>query len=44
VHLALELADRAYVLASGALHLEGTSQELLGSSEVDRAYLGIGTA
>jgi branched-chain amino acid transport system ATP-binding protein len=44
VHLALELADRAYVLASGALHLEGTSQELLGSSEVDRAYLGIGAA
>ncbi len=44
VHLALEVADRAYVLASGRLHLEGTSRELLASSDIDRAYLGIGAS
>ncbi|MFO1059647.1 MAG: ABC transporter ATP-binding protein [Dongiaceae bacterium] len=42
VHLALEIADRAYVLASGQLRLAGTATALLGSSDVDRAYLGIG--
>jgi len=42
VKLALEVADRAYVLASGRLHLTGSSQQLLASGDVDRAYLGIG--
>ena len=42
--LALEIADRAYVLASGALRLSGTSKQLLASSDVDRAYLGIGAS
>ncbi len=44
VHQALEIADRAYVLASGQLHLSGSAAELLQSAEVDRAYLGIGAA
>jgi branched-chain amino acid transport system ATP-binding protein len=44
VNLALEIADRAYVLASGALRLSGTSKQLLASSDVDRAYLGIGAS
>lgn len=42
VHQALEIADRAYVLASGQLHLSGSSADLLQSVEIDRAYLGIG--
>ena len=44
VNLALEIADRAYVLRSGSLHLSGRATELLASSDVDRAYLGIGAA
>ena len=44
VHLALEIADRAYVLKSGSLHLSGRSADLLASPDVDRAYLGIGAA
>ncbi len=40
----LELADRAYVLGSGALQLEGTAAELRASSGVERAYLGIGVS
>jgi branched-chain amino acid transport system ATP-binding protein len=43
VHLALEVADRAYVLASGRLHVSGPSRQLL-ASDLDRAYLGIGAA
>lgn len=42
VNLALEIADRAYVLASGQLRLTGSAQQLLASSDIDRAYLGIG--
>ena len=37
---ALEVADRAYVLAQGAVHLSGTGRELMGNEEVQRAYLG----
>jgi branched-chain amino acid transport system ATP-binding protein len=44
VNLALEVADRAYVLASGKLHLFGSSRELLALGDVDRTYLGIGAA
>jgi branched-chain amino acid transport system ATP-binding protein len=44
VNLALEIASRAYVLRSGALHLSGSSEDLLGSNAVDRAYLGIGAS
>jgi len=38
--MALELCDRAYVLESGTIVLEGTGQELSGNEAVARAYLG----
>jgi branched-chain amino acid transport system ATP-binding protein len=41
VREALELADRAYVLQTGNIVLEGTGEELLESDLVRRAYLGI---
>ncbi|MDR0847398.1 MAG: ABC transporter ATP-binding protein [Lactobacillales bacterium] len=37
---ALEIADRAYVLETGNVVLEGTGAELLESPEVKKAYLG----
>jgi branched-chain amino acid transport system ATP-binding protein len=40
VQTALSLADRGYVLESGRLVLEGPSEELLGSDEVKRIFLG----
>ena len=39
---ALQLADRGYVLETGQLILEGSSEELLGNQEITRAYLGKG--
>ncbi len=44
VHRALELADRAYVLASGSIEREGPAAELRASAEIERAYLGIGVS
>lgn len=41
VPLALELADRGYVIEDGTIQLEGTAAELEGNAEVQRAYLGI---
>ena len=38
--LALEVAQRGYVLESGLVTLSGASGELLGSEAVQRAYLG----
>jgi branched-chain amino acid transport system ATP-binding protein len=38
--LALEAAQRGYVLESGAITLAGVASELLGSDAVQRAYLG----
>ena len=38
--LALNLAHRGYVLDTGNLVAEGTSEELLGNPEVKKAYLG----
>ncbi len=38
--LALEAAQRGYVLESGAITLSGEASELLGSDAVRRAYLG----
>lgn len=38
--LALESAQRGYVLESGVIALSGTASELLGSDAVQRAYLG----
>jgi branched-chain amino acid transport system ATP-binding protein len=37
---ALKMADRAYVLETGRVILEGTASELLENKEVQRAYLG----
>jgi branched-chain amino acid transport system ATP-binding protein len=39
-HRALEMADRAYVLESGVMALEGPARELLGNPQVQAAYLG----
>ena len=40
VELALEIADRGYVLATGAIALEGSARELGRSGDVERAYMG----
>ena len=40
VQTALGLAERGYILESGRLVLEGRSDELLGSDEVKRIFLG----
>ena len=44
VDLSLAIADRGYVLATGELMLEGSSERLRASSDVERTYLGIGVA
>ncbi len=41
VPLALELAQRGYVLENGRFTLEGTTDELADDPEVQRAYLGV---
>jgi branched-chain amino acid transport system ATP-binding protein len=41
VRHALEIADRAYVLESGRIALEGDSQELLQEELIRKAYLGL---
>jgi len=38
---ALEIADRAYVLQTGRLIMQGTAAEISGNAEVRRAYLGL---
>lgn len=38
--LALKVAQRGYVMESGAISLSGAASELLGSDAVQRAYLG----
>jgi len=38
--MALEIADRAYVLESGTITLQGTGAELAANDRVRRAYLG----
>lgn len=40
-HIALELADRGYVLETGRIVLEGESIELKNNDQVRKAYLGI---
>lgn len=42
VDLALEVADRAYVLQVGRSVLSGSAQELADNPEVQRIYLGVG--
>ena len=39
---ALQIADRAYVLETGRLVMEGSAEDLLNQREVQRAYLGRG--
>jgi branched-chain amino acid transport system ATP-binding protein len=39
--LALEMSDRAYVLATGRVSLEGSGEELLEDPRVQASYLGI---
>jgi branched-chain amino acid transport system ATP-binding protein len=41
VREALELADKAYVLMTGNIVLEGTGEELLETDLVRQAYLGM---
>lgn len=41
VSMALEIADRGYVLTSGAVAISGTAAELIDAEEVAQAYLGI---
>lgn len=38
--MALQIADRAYVLESGRIKLSGTGRELADSDEIKKAYLG----
>ena len=38
--LALSIADRAYVLETGRIVMEGNAQELLENDQVRKAYLG----
>jgi branched-chain amino acid transport system ATP-binding protein len=37
---ALMIADRGYVLETGRIVLQGSSEELLANRDVQRAYLG----
>jgi len=39
--MALDLADRAYVLETGLIKLSGTGKELAQNADVRRAYLGV---
>ena len=41
VHLALALADYAYVMAEGRVRLEGPAQDVANNNEVRTAYLGL---
>ena len=38
--MALEVADRAYVMETGRIKLQGSAAELAANPEVERAYLG----
>jgi len=39
-HMALSIANRAYVLETGKIVMEGDAQELLTNDDVRKAYLG----
>ena len=41
VHMALEHADRGYVMETGRVALEGPARELLDNPEIQKAYLGV---
>jgi branched-chain amino acid transport system ATP-binding protein len=38
--MALQIADRGYVIETGEIVLEGKAEELLENDDVKRAYLG----
>ena len=38
--MALQVADRAYVLESGTIALSGTGEELAATDAIKKAYLG----
>lgn len=40
-HTALSVADRGYVLVTGAIETEGTSKELLSNDEIRNLYMGV---
>jgi len=41
IHDALEIADRAYVIASGSIEIEGSAEELREKGlELEQTYLG----
>jgi len=42
VHHALDVADRAYVLETGRLTLEGPADVLRRDPKVEQSYLGVG--
>jgi branched-chain amino acid transport system ATP-binding protein len=42
VHQALDVADRAYVLETGRITLEGTADDLRRDPKVEQSYLGVG--
>jgi len=42
VHVALDAADRGYIMETGRIVLQGSSEELLENKEIKRAYLGKG--
>ena len=42
VRLALEVADRGYVIENGRITMEGKAGDLLASDEIKKAYLAIG--
>ena len=39
-NMALRLADKAYVLETGTIAMEGTGKELLDNPKIKEAYLG----
>ena len=39
-HLALEISNRAYVLETGEIVLEGRAQDLAQNEDIRKAYLG----
>lgn len=41
IHLALEHADRGYVMETGRIVLSGPARDLLDNQDVQRAYLGV---
>ncbi|MBP1761527.1 MAG: branched-chain amino acid transporter (ATP-binding protein), partial [Firmicutes bacterium] len=39
-NMALSVADKAYVIETGEIVLQGTAEQLMKSEEVKKAYLG----